>query len=51
MIILVSVVVDYGVFQIGQGTYSNVFKAKEIETGKIVALKKVSCRDLGSYIE
>ncbi|XP_061372949.1 protein IMPAIRED IN BABA-INDUCED STERILITY 1-like [Gastrolobium bilobum] len=27
--------------KIGQGTYSNVFRAREIETGKIVALKKV----------
>ncbi|XP_027369071.1 protein IMPAIRED IN BABA-INDUCED STERILITY 1-like [Abrus precatorius] len=27
--------------KIGQGTYSSVFRAKEIETGKIVALKKV----------
>jgi cyclin-dependent kinase 12/13 len=28
-------------FQIGQGTYSNVYKARDLETGKIVALKKV----------
>lgn len=27
--------------QIGQGTYSSVFKARDLETGKIVALKKV----------
>lgn len=27
--------------QIGQGTYSSVFRAREVETGKIVALKKV----------
>ena len=27
--------------QIGQGTYSNVYKARDIDTGKIVALKKV----------
>ncbi|XP_058090092.1 probable serine/threonine-protein kinase At1g09600 [Magnolia sinica] len=27
--------------KIGQGTYSNVFKARDLETGKIVALKKV----------
>uniref|UniRef100_A0A6I9S7H4 [RNA-polymerase]-subunit kinase n=1 Tax=Elaeis guineensis var. tenera TaxID=51953 RepID=A0A6I9S7H4_ELAGV len=27
--------------KIGQGTYSRVFKARELETGKIVALKKV----------
>lgn len=27
--------------QIGQGTYSNVYKAIERDTGKIVALKKV----------
>lgn len=29
------------VLQIGQGTYSNVYKAKDLDTGKIVALKKV----------
>lgn len=29
------------VVQIGQGTYSNVYKAKDLVTGKIVALKKV----------
>lgn len=28
-------------FQIGQGTYSNVYKARDTLTGKIVALKKV----------
>lgn len=27
--------------QIGQGTYSNVYKARDILTGKIVAMKKV----------
>ncbi|KAF6145598.1 hypothetical protein GIB67_037631 [Kingdonia uniflora] len=27
--------------KIGQGTYSNVFRAQELETGKIVTLKKV----------
>lgn len=27
--------------QIGQGTYSNVYKALDRDTGKIVALKKV----------
>ena len=27
--------------QIGQGTYSNVYKAKDLISGKIVALKKV----------
>ncbi|KAH9305463.1 hypothetical protein KI387_009867 [Taxus chinensis] len=27
--------------KIGQGTYSNVYKARDIDTGKIVALKKV----------
>lgn len=27
--------------QIGQGTYSSVYKAKDLQTGKIVALKKV----------
>lgn len=27
--------------QIGQGTYSNVYKAMDLETEKIVALKKV----------
>lgn len=31
----------YFSFQIGQGTYSNVYKARDIITGKIVALKKV----------
>lgn len=29
------------VLQIGQGTYSNVYKARDKDTGKIVALKKV----------
>ncbi|KAG0458462.1 hypothetical protein HPP92_023619 [Vanilla planifolia] len=27
--------------KVGQGTYSTVFKARELETGKVVALKKV----------
>lgn len=27
--------------QIGQGTYSSVFRARDLETGKLVALKKV----------
>lgn len=27
--------------QIGQGTYSSVFRAREVETGKMFALKKV----------
>ncbi|KAF8376924.1 hypothetical protein HHK36_030295 [Tetracentron sinense] len=27
--------------KIGQGTYSNVYKARDLETGKIVAMKKV----------
>jgi len=27
--------------QIGQGTYSSVYKARDLETNKIVALKKV----------
>lgn len=30
-----------GEFQVGQGTYSNVYKARDKATGKIVALKKV----------
>lgn len=29
------------ILQIGQGTYSNVYKAKDLITGKVVALKKV----------
>lgn len=29
------------VFQIGQGTYSSVYKARDLQTNKIVALKKV----------
>jgi serine/threonine protein kinase len=33
--------VDFLFVQIGQGTYSNVYKARDLETGKIVALKKV----------
>ena len=27
--------------QIGQGTYSSVYRARDLETGKVVALKKV----------
>lgn len=30
-----------GLLQIGQGTYSSVYRARDLETGKIVALKKV----------
>lgn len=33
--------VFYYLNQIGQGTYSNVYKARDTLTGKIVALKKV----------
>lgn len=29
------------ILQVGQGTYSSVYKARELKTGKIVALKKV----------
>lgn len=29
------------VMQIGQGTYSSVYRARDLETGKVVALKKV----------
>ncbi|KAH9676701.1 protein IMPAIRED IN BABA-INDUCED STERILITY 1 [Citrus sinensis] len=29
--------------KIGQGTYSSVFRAREVATGKMVALKKVKC--------
>ena len=29
------------IFQIGQGTYSNVYRARDLEQNKIVALKKV----------
>lgn len=29
------------IMQIGQGTYSSVYKARDLETNKIVALKKV----------
>lgn len=31
----------FGILQIGHGTYSNVYKARDKETMKIVALKKV----------
>ena len=33
--------IDSFVWQIGQGTYSIVYKARDLESGKIVALKKV----------
>jgi len=33
--------IDSVVLQIGQGTYSIVYKARDLESGKIVALKKV----------
>ncbi|KAI9080721.1 hypothetical protein K1719_037234 [Acacia pycnantha] len=36
---------------IGQGTYSNVYKAKDMLTGKIVALKKVPFDNLESECE
>ncbi|KDO55459.1 hypothetical protein CISIN_1g005119mg [Citrus sinensis] len=29
--------------KIGQGTYSSVFRARDLDTGKIVALKKIKC--------
>jgi len=29
------------ILQIGQGTYSSVYKARDLKTGKLVALKKV----------
>lgn len=32
---------DIVILQIGQGTYSVVYKARDLETGKIVAMKKV----------
>lgn len=32
---------DHVVLQAGQGTYSNVYKARDKDTGKLVALKKV----------
>ena len=38
---LIDVCVFLFVFQIGSGTYSNVYKARDTITGKIVALKKV----------
>ncbi|CAE6233461.1 unnamed protein product [Arabidopsis arenosa] len=37
--------------KIGQGTYSNVYKAKDLLTGKIVALKKVSLYLVFEYME
>ncbi|CAL9214475.1 unnamed protein product, partial [Arabidopsis halleri] len=36
---------------IGQGTYSNVYKAKNLLTGKIVVLKKVSLYLVFEYME
>ena len=39
--VMLCVVDDDDVVQIGQGTYSNVYKARDLVTGKIVALKKV----------
>lgn len=33
--------------QIGSGTYSNVYKAKEVESGRVVALKKVRVDGVG----
>lgn len=43
LLLLLFKYISFGVFivQIGQGTYSNVYKAKDLITGKIVALKKV----------
>lgn len=32
---------DFMFMQIGQGTYSSVYKARDLKTGKIVAMKKV----------
>ncbi|RVW52570.1 putative serine/threonine-protein kinase [Vitis vinifera] len=37
--------------KIGQGTYSNVYKARDLITGKIVALKKVSLYLVFEYME
>ncbi|EFH48472.1 hypothetical protein ARALYDRAFT_351649 [Arabidopsis lyrata subsp. lyrata] len=37
--------------KIGQGTYSNVYKAKNLLTGKIVVLKKVSLYLVFEYME
>ncbi|KAK1323038.1 putative serine/threonine-protein kinase [Acorus calamus] len=37
--------------KIGQGTYSNVYKARDLETNKIVALKKVSLYLVFEYME
>ncbi|KAJ8629477.1 hypothetical protein MRB53_022800 [Persea americana] len=37
--------------KIGQGTYSNVYRARDLETGKIVALKKVSLYLVFEYME
>ncbi|KAK1568790.1 hypothetical protein Q3G72_028773 [Acer saccharum] len=37
--------------KIGQGTYSNVYKARDLLTGKIVALKKVSLYLVFEYME
>lgn len=39
--LLVLTPINYLCFQIGKGTYSNVFKAKDRQTNELVALKKV----------
>ncbi|KAL2454218.1 Protein kinase superfamily protein [Abeliophyllum distichum] len=36
--------------KIGQGTYSNVYRARNVETGKMVALKKVSDAQIKCYV-
>lgn len=41
IIIQISYISDQIWIQVGQGTYSNVYKARDKDTGKIVALKKV----------
>lgn len=41
IIIFVNIILHLLPLKIGQGTYSSVFRAREIDTGKIVALKKV----------
>eukprot|EP00252_Welwitschia_mirabilis_P018747 TRINITY_DN4185_c0_g1_i4.p1 TRINITY_DN4185_c0_g1~~TRINITY_DN4185_c0_g1_i4.p1 ORF type:complete len:490 (-),score=108.58 TRINITY_DN4185_c0_g1_i4:416-1885(-) len=35
------IVIEYSSIMIGQGTYSNVYKAQDLQSGKVVALKKV----------
>ncbi|MCO5579137.1 hypothetical protein L7F22_032989 [Adiantum nelumboides] len=39
---------DYNVFKrgVGQGTYSNVYKARDLDSGKVVAMKKVKFDNL-----